>query len=63
MKDKSKKGGLFIHKKTTIGKNRVLTKKQSKKDMKILNPKIRSEGMSLNVFKPDPNLRRPERRA
>jgi hypothetical protein len=43
-KDKSKKGGLIINKKAIIGKNRVLTRKQSKKDMKIPNPKIRSEG-------------------
>jgi hypothetical protein len=44
MKDKSKKGGLIINKKTIIGKNKVLTRKQGKKDMKIPNPKIGSEG-------------------
>lgn len=44
MKDKAKKGGLIIHKKTIIEKNRVLTRKQSKKNMKIPNPKIGSEG-------------------
>jgi hypothetical protein len=40
MKHKSKKGGLIIHKKTIIGKNIVLTRKQSKKNMKIPKPKI-----------------------
>jgi hypothetical protein len=30
-KDKSKKGGLIVNKKTIIGKNRVLTRKQGKK--------------------------------
>jgi len=43
-KDKSQKGGLIINKKAIIGKNRVLTRKQGKKDMKIPNPKIGSEG-------------------
>jgi hypothetical protein len=44
MKDKSKKGGLIINKNKIIGKNRVLTRKQGKKDMKIPNPKIGFEG-------------------
>jgi hypothetical protein len=43
-KNKFKKGGLIINKKTITGKNRVSTRKQGKKNMKIPNPKIRSEG-------------------
>jgi hypothetical protein len=43
-KDKSKKGGLIINKNKIIGKNKVLTRKHSKKDMKITNPKIGSKG-------------------
>jgi hypothetical protein len=43
-KNKFKKGGLIINKKTITGKNKVPTRKQGKKDMKIPNPKIGSEG-------------------
>jgi hypothetical protein len=43
-KDKSKKGGLIINKKTIIVKNKALTRKQGKRDIKIPNPKIGSEG-------------------
>jgi hypothetical protein len=43
-KDKFKKGGLIINKNTITEKNRVPTRKQGKKDMKIPNPKIGSEG-------------------
>jgi hypothetical protein len=43
-KDKSKQCGLIINKKIIIGKNRVLTRKQGKKDIKIPNPKIGYEG-------------------
>jgi hypothetical protein len=43
-KNKFKKGGLTINKKTITGKNRVSTRKQGKKNMKIPNPKIKFEG-------------------
>jgi hypothetical protein len=43
-KNKFKKGGLIMNKKTINGKNRVFTRKLGKKNMKRSNPKIGSEG-------------------
>jgi hypothetical protein len=50
-RDKSKKGCLIVNKNTIIGKNKVLTRKQGKKDMKIPNPKIGSEGNEPRCMK------------
>jgi hypothetical protein len=49
-KDKSKKGGLIINKNTITRKNRVLTRKEDKKDIKITNPKIGYEGNEPNCM-------------
>jgi hypothetical protein len=43
-RNKYKKGGLTVNKKTPTGKDRVATRKQGKKNKKGPNPGIRSEG-------------------
>jgi hypothetical protein len=43
-RNKFKKGGLTVNKKTPTGKDRVSARKQGKRNMKGPNPKIGSEG-------------------
>jgi len=49
---------LIIHKKETIGKKEFLLGNRVRKLWKYKTLRLDLKGMSLNVYKPDPNLRR-----